>query len=271
MAETYSIQDFYTVFNNTSLGIGKSTDAAVTPGSVGTVNGKLRQMSKDINDIYAALGLITDAAVEAGAGGSVQAKISRLTTDLGLLKTALGLTTDLAVNAGAEGSLHAKIRQLTADISAVKTAVTALTNGVAITTIQDNLNRLLGTVKMSGNVVIDSAGRYGIAQAVIPINDSISNAVTVGANCLAGIIMPSGWDTAAISFLTASAVDGAYQPIFGEDGLEVSITAAAGHSIALSDSALKLAPWTYLKLRSGVSTGAINQTGSRTITLILKY
>lgn len=93
-----------------------------------------------------------------------------------------------------------------------------------------------------------------------------------------GIIVPTGWTAAAITFLAAEREDEAgnaatFVPIYDDAGTEVSIpsaAAAAGRYIALRPDVAPLTrgPW-RIKLRSGVAATPVNQAAERTITVVL--
>jgi pectin methylesterase-like acyl-CoA thioesterase len=104
-----------------------------------------------------------------------------------------------------------------------------------------------------------------VATATIAINQSLSNAISVGNGMLAGIQMPAGWDAAALSFQVSH--DGiTYADLYVAAGTEVSITTAASRYIALDQST-----WNgvqFLKVRSGLTAAAVNQTAARSILLI---
>lgn len=87
---------------------------------------------------------------------------------------------------------------------------------------------------------------------------------------LAAIQVPSGWVTANISFQAATASDGTYQDVYNDAGNEVVVTAAASRCIGISTAAAAIAPLRYIKIRSGVTATPVNQTATRTLTLILK-
>ena len=119
---------------------GAIADAAPVAGAVGTVSGKLRLMTTELDTLMTDLGAPADAVVAAGAAGSASAKLRRLTTDLSAILTelllkakltdtqptsvadgqnvALGAIADAAVVAGAAGSLSAKQRSISRDVGA---------------------------------------------------------------------------------------------------------------------------------------------------------
>lgn len=96
--------------------------------------------------------------------------------------------------------------------------------------------------------------------------ESLSDAEDLGDYTLCGILLPSGWDTNAISFATSTAIDGTYVPIYTAAGAEV----ATGNVVASTWVALDPADFAgvrFLKLRSGTSAAAVAQSGTVVLTL----
>lgn len=89
---------------------------------------------------------------------------------------------------------------------------------------------------------------------------------------LGGLIMPSAWTTAAnISFLVSNVSGGTFVDLYDDAGSEVYISGvAASKAISFDSIALKIAPWRYIKLRSGLTAAAVNQGADRTLELIMK-
>lgn len=100
-----------------------------------------------------------------------------------------------------------------------------------------------------------------------------------GADIL-GIVVPTGWTAAAITFLAAVREDQAgsadtFVPIYDDAGTELTIasgTVAAGRFIALRPDIAPLTrgPW-RIKLRSGVAATPVNQAADRTIIVVLGH
>lgn len=107
--------------------------------------------------------------------------------------------------------------------------------------------------------------------AVISSGASLSNALdTYGARDLA-IQMPPAWDAANVTFAASDAVDGTYNPVFDDAGTEVSVTAAAGHFIVIGTATKQaLGAAQFIRLRSGTAASPVNQSGDRTIVVVLK-
>jgi len=107
----------------------------------------------------------------------------------------------------------------------------------------------------------------------IPINTALSEIIPLNGLRLVGIQMPAAWDTANLTFQAAVSNEPAdansptWQNVYDSAGNEVTVTAAAGHYIAiLEDAAVLRAP--RLRIRSGTNASAVNQTADRTLVLI---
>lgn len=95
---------------------------------------------------------------------------------------------------------------------------------------------------------------------------SLSPGVALGADRLHGIAMPAGWDAAAMTF-QASIDGGATWLELQSSSAVVSYTVAAGQYIAVDPTLWRKI--NMVKLRSGTSGAAVNQTADRAITLII--
>ncbi len=106
--------------------------------------------------------------------------------------------------------------------------------------------------------------------AVIANGESLSGELDLKGCNLFGLIMPTAWTTANLTFQVSNVSGGTFQNLYDDGGNEVTVAAAASRNIAIDISALKIAPWRYLKIRSGTSGTAVNQGAARTITLVGK-
>lgn len=91
-----------------------------------------------------------------------------------------------------------------------------------------------------------------------------------GVTSLVGIVIPAAWTAAALTF-QASADGTTYGDLYNTAGTEVTIPSsavAASRYIALDPS--DFAGIAYLKVRSGTSAAAVNQTADRTLTLVVR-
>lgn len=122
----------------------------------------------------------------------------------------------------------------------------------------------IGTALLGRNVIQNTT-------ATIANGASLSGAVNLGGNVLAGLIMPAAWTTADITFAVAKNNTDTPVPLFDDQGNEVKVTSpAASRGIALDSIAGSIAPWPYIYIRSGTSATAVNQAAERVITLVFK-
>jgi hypothetical protein len=113
----------------------------------------------------------------------------------------------------------------------------------------------------------------GTLTATISSGSAVSGAVNLSKYRVAAIVMPSGWDTAAITFLASSSPGGPFAPVYDDAGNEVSIPSAAavaGRVIVDAGVLRKLEALSYVQLRSGTAGTPVNQTASRVIQLLVK-
>lgn len=112
-----------------------------------------------------------------------------------------------------------------------------------------------------------NTGSYPIALTVtISSGTSLSDAADVGGRTVVGIIMPSAWDAADLSFEVSH--DGTTFYDLQYDNAEVTENAAADQAISLLPA--KLYPWRHVKVRSGTSATPVNQTANRELSLIVQ-
>jgi hypothetical protein len=101
----------------------------------------------------------------------------------------------------------------------------------------------------------------------IAINESLSSKVRLAGYLLCGIIMPAAWDAASLTFQN-SIDDTNFANIYDSAGAEKTVTAAAARHIMLDPS--EFAGIGMIKVRSGTSGAAVNQTAARTIYLVVR-
>lgn len=118
--------------------------------------------------------------------------------------------------------------------------------------------------KLSDSTAVD------FRTVTIAASASVSGEIDLEAYRLVGVVMPSGWTTAALTFTAASTSGGTFQNVYDDAGDEVTVQAAASRSIGVDYAAGALAPWRYVKVRSGTSATPVAQAAERTITLVLK-
>jgi hypothetical protein len=112
-------------------------------------------------------------------------------------------------------------------------------------------------------------GAIGITPVQVTISNgtSLSPATPLGDSVLVGIAMPAAWDAAALTF-QVSADGGVTWGEMQSVSAAISYTAAAAQFIAI-DPAI----WrgiNMIKVRSGTSSVAVNQTSDRVLTLVTR-
>ena len=85
---------------------------------------------------------------------------------------------------------------------------------------------------------------------------------------LFGIVMPSAWTAANLTFQASYDGGTTWVNVWDATGDEMSVMADANRWIALIPDALS--PISFLKIRSGSSSSAVNQASDRTLNLILR-
>ncbi len=120
----------------------------------------------------------------------------------------------------------------------------------------------------------DNVGATGpeIIEAVIDAGGTISSVIDTERVTVMGIIVPLGWTAANLTFQASNTPDipGEWFNVYDDTGVEVTVIAAANRAIAIDFAALKLAPWRYLRVRSGTSATPVAQAAARTLILIGK-
>lgn len=119
----------------------------------------------------------------------------------------------------------------------------------------------------------DSYSQSTPVTATIAASGSLSGEVDTGGRRLAGIVMPAAWTAAVITFQAAAkstADGGTYRDLYDDLGNEVQVQAAASRSIGLDALAYALAPFRFLKVRSGTGASAVNQAVQADLGLVFK-
>jgi len=102
-----------------------------------------------------------------------------------------------------------------------------------------------------------------VRTATIASGESLSHKVEVGNGKFHGLSIPAGWAAGATAITFQVSHDGVtWQDLYNDTGTEVSATAAASRNVSLSSIALDLAPWRFIKIRSGTSASAVTQEGN---------
>lgn len=107
------------------------------------------------------------------------------------------------------------------------------------------------------------------ASAQIPNASSLSASVLIAGRPIVNIGMPAAWTAASLSFDVSACEAGTFFPLYGDDGNEVAIAAAASTQIGNHNKLEKLAGWYGMRVRSGpgVASG-IDQGAARTLIVI---
>lgn len=84
------------------------------------------------------------------------------------------------------------------------------------------------------------------------------------------IHMPSAWTAADLTFQASDEVEGTFKNIYTDAGDEVTVQAAASRAISIDLNSSALAPYQYLKIRSGTSAAAVNQEADRSLVIEMK-
>lgn len=125
-------------------------------------------------------------------------------------------------------------------------------------------------VSATNPVPATTSGTPGTTTATIALGASLSGEINLNGASLLGIAMPAAWDAASLTFQASATAGGTYQEVYDDLGNPVTVAVAAGRMVAVDNAALKLAPWRYLKIRSGTAAAPANQTAARAITIITK-
>jgi len=113
----------------------------------------------------------------------------------------------------------------------------------------------------------------GTKTATISSAGSLSGSVSCGApRSLIGLITPSAWTAAAISF-DVSMDDSTFVALYDDTGTEVFIPSASiatGAARAFALDPADFAAWKYIKVRSGLNGSVVAQGADRAVTLVFR-
>jgi len=116
-----------------------------------------------------------------------------------------------------------------------------------------------------------------VVRATIAAGASLSNGVDLGPDSgRLGLHMPSAWTAAGITFQVSESDQGPWGNLYDDAGAEVGLTSAnvtASRAISLATPQLReaLAPWRFLKVRSGVSATPVNQVAAAAIVISTEH
>lgn len=136
---------------------------------------------------------------------------------------------------------------------------------------EDNINIPVQAVHVVGTDAVALTIKQDITTtngtATIAAAASLSDAVDLGSNRAHALVIGGAWVAAAITFQVS--LDGVTYNDLNDMAGEVTVASgavAANKAIVLDAS--KLAPYRYLKIRSGTSAAAVAQTGGATVTVV---
>jgi hypothetical protein len=112
------------------------------------------------------------------------------------------------------------------------------------------------------------ANMIDFVPAVIAGGQSVSGAVSLGGLRLFGLVMPSAWTAAGVTFQMSPDGGATWNNVYDVNGNEITVTAGTSRFIALDPANFAAVP--MLKLRSGTSGTPVNQGADRTIQLVLR-
>ena len=115
-------------------------------------------------------------------------------------------------------------------------------------------------------VVIATSDQLTSYTASISSGASITGDIDLGLYRLLRITMPATWDAADLTFQVSDKGD-TWANLYDNFGTEYKVVAAASRSIMIP--AGDFLGVRYLRIRSGTSSAAVNQTGARSLVLTL--
>jgi hypothetical protein len=154
----------------------------------------------------------------------------------------LGSVTDAAVVTDENGTVSAKLRGLVKIFGDVW---------------NDTLNALTAVILNSTATVT----------ATIANGASLSGEIDTAGHSQIGLYMPADWTTANLTFQASNVSGGTFYNVYDSAGNELVVTAADDRAIG---DIPELAPFRFIKIRSGTSAAAVNQGAARVINVILK-
>lgn len=95
---------------------------------------------------------------------------------------------------------------------------------------------------------------------------SLSNAQRFDGTTLVGIVMPSSWTAANLTFQVSHDSGTTWNNLYDQSGNEVTVTAAVSRFITLDPASF--GGLSYIKVRSGPAATAVNQAADRTVVLV---
>lgn len=118
---------------------------------------------------------------------------------------------------------------------------------------------------------VDDGVRSSVPYTIPAGATGLGPAISLGGYRLAGVVFPSGWVAAAITFQVQDPLTNVFYDLYDDAAAEVaiaSITAPKAVAIVSADLAA-LQTCQVIKIRSGTTGANVNQTGAPTLTLVL--
>ena len=111
-------------------------------------------------------------------------------------------------------------------------------------------------------------------QKVLPIQilsgASLSQGALLGDHCLVGIQMPAAWDAASLSFQVSYDAGASWHDLYDDAGNEVTLAPASPAGKYLAVTPDPFGGIEFIRVRSGLTGAAVNQTATRSISLITR-
>jgi hypothetical protein len=125
-------------------------------------------------------------------------------------------------------------------------------------------------VTLNGETVATTGTPAVSTQFIIAINQNTSNAVVIGGALVFGIEIPAGFEATAITFQASQTLGGTYVNVYDDSGVEVSAVVAPSRMVSIDAASLKLAPYRFIKIRSGTSGSPTTCLAERILRVISK-
>ncbi|MDD2325477.1 MAG: hypothetical protein PHW63_05700 [Alphaproteobacteria bacterium] len=103
----------------------------------------------------------------------------------------------------------------------------------------------------------------------IESGDSLTGTINLGGLRLFGIVMPSEWTTANLTFQMSPDAGATWVDVVDQNGDEVLMAGKLVSYVAVEKPA-QFAPLQYLRIRSGTSLTPISQSAARVLQLVLR-
>jgi hypothetical protein len=109
------------------------------------------------------------------------------------------------------------------------------------------------------------------ASAQIANGAALSASVCNAGRPIVGLLMPTAWTSASLTFDVCACPNGTFFPLYGDNNTEVVITPTACTAIANNSKLEKLSSWYGFRIRSGSTVSdADNQGAARTFIVFMQ-